>query len=94
MGLTLSSLCCCRSGRFCLLSCLRACFSCLVSVVFLEPTSKSKLGNNGKEVFPLKERVVDEFDFVRAMAMSDFLIIFPSDNSTVVFDAFIVFWLS
>ena len=45
-------------------------------VVFFEPTSKSGLGRNGKEIFPLGDRVVDEFDF--GSAMSDFLMIFPS----------------
>ena len=54
-----------------------------------EPASKSGLGKNGKEMFPLKDRVMDELDF--GIAMSDFLMIFPSDSSTVVFDEFIFF---
>ena len=40
-------------------------------------------------MFPLKDRVVDEFD--SGITMSDFLMIFPSDSSTVVFDEFIFF---
>ena len=59
--------------------------------VFLEPTCKSEIGNGGKEIFPLKERIAVELHF--GIAMSDFLMIFPSDNSTVDFDAFIIFRL-
>ena len=58
-------------------------------IVFLKPTLKPGLENKGKEMFPLKDRVVDELDFVSAM--SDFLMIFLSDSSTVVFEAFIIF---
>ena len=61
-------------------------------IILLEPNSKSKLRNDGKEIFLLKERVVDELDFGRAR--SDFLLIFLLDNSTVVFDVFIIFSLS
>ena len=46
----------------------------------------SGLGSNGKEIFPLRGRIVDEFDF--GSAMSDLLMIFPSDSSNVVFEAF------
>ena len=40
----------------------------------------------------MNERIVEDLDF--GMAMSDFLIIFPSDNSTVDFVEFIFFWPS
>ena len=43
-------------------------------------------------MFLLKERIEDELDFGKAM--SDFLMFFPLDNSTVDLDAFIIFWLS
>ena len=59
--------------------------------VFLEPTWKSEIGNVGKEILSLIERSEDELDF--EIAMSDFLMIFPLDNSSVDFDVFIIFWL-
>ena len=61
-------------------------------IVFFKSTLKPGLGSKGKEIFPLKDRVVDELDF--GSAMSDFLMIFLSDSSTVVFEAFITFCLS
>ena len=56
---------------------------------FLGPTCKSALEKKGKEIFPLNERIVEDLDF--GMAMTDFLIIFPSDYSTVDFVEFIIF---
>ena len=47
--------------------------------------------NDGKEIFPLKERIEDNLDF--GIAISDFLMIFPLDNFSVDFDLFIIFWL-
>ena len=58
-------------------------------LVFLGPTCKSMLKKEGKEIFPLNERVVEDLDF--GMAMSDLLMIFPSDSSTVDFVEFIIF---
>ena len=43
-------------------------------------------------MLPLKDRIFKEFDL--GIAMTDFLIIFPSDNSTVVLDVFIIFWFN
>ena len=54
-------------------------------IIFFEPTTKSGLGSDGKEIFSLKDRVVDDFDF--GSAISDFLMTFPSDRCTVVFEA-------
>ena len=50
--------------------------------VFLGPTCKSMLEKEGKGIFPLNERIVEDLDF--GMAMSDFLMIFPLDSSTVI----------
>ena len=57
--------------------------------VFLGPTFKSLLEKEGNEIFPSNERIVEDLDF--GMAMSDFLMIFPSDSSTVDFVEFIIF---
>ena len=43
-------------------------------------------------MFPLKGLILVEFDL--GIAMSDFCMIFPSDNSTVEVDEFIIFLLS
>ena len=40
-------------------------------------------------MLPLKDRIFEEFDL--GIAMSVFLIIFPSDNSTVVLEVFLIF---
>ena len=66
----------------------RVCWG-FVLLVFLGPTCKSVLIKEGKEIFPLNERIVEDEDF--GMAMSDFLMIFPSDRSTVDFVEFIIF---
>ena len=47
------------------------------------------LEKEGKEIFPLNERIVEDLDF--GTAMSDFLMIFPSESSTVDFVEFITF---
>ena len=66
----------------------RVCWG-FVLLVFLGPTCKSVLIKKGIEMFPLKERIVEDLDF--GMAMSDFLMIFASDSSTVDFVEFIIF---
>ena len=43
----------------------------------------------GNGMLPLKDRIFEEFDL--GIAMSVFLIIFPSDNSTVVLEVFLIF---
>ena len=58
-------------------------------LVFLGPTCKSMLEKERKEIFRLNERIVEDLDF--GMAMSNFLMIFPSDSSTVDFVEFIIF---
>ena len=58
-------------------------------LVFLGPTCKSMLEKAAKKIFPLNERIVEDLDF--GMAMSNFLMIFPSDSSTVDFVEFIIF---
>ena len=58
-------------------------------LVFVGPTCKSILEKEGKEIFPLNERIVEDLEF--GMVMSDFLMIFPSDSSTVDFVEFIIF---
>ena len=52
----------------------------------LVPTSTSALGKYGKYMLPLKDRILEKFDFGRAM--SDFPMIFPSNNSAVVLEVF------
>ena len=69
----------------------RVCWG-FVLLVFLGPTYKSVLIKEGKQIFPLNERIVQDLDF--GMAMSDFLMIFPSDSSTVDFVEFNFFWPS
>ena len=69
----------------------RVCWG-FVLLVFLGPTCKSVLKKERKELFPLNERIVEDLDF--GMAMSDFLMIFPSDSSTVDFVEYIIFWPS
>ena len=54
--------------------------------VFLGPTCKSMLEKEGKEIFSLNERIEEDLDC--GMAMSNFLMIFPSDSSTVEFIIF------
>ena len=40
-------------------------------------------------MLPLKDRIFEKFE--RGMAISNFLIIFPADNSTVVLEMFMIF---